>query len=78
MRKALLFLVLAGSLSAAGCATPSTGDCGGCAPATRACWTWSPDACNTWDWYVPNDMIEGRERLKGSPCAPVSDCSVPR
>lgn len=78
MRKALLLLALAASLAATGCSSSSRGGCGSCAPATRACWTWQPDCCNNWDWYEPCDLIEGRELRKGSPCAVVSDCSVPR
>jgi hypothetical protein len=71
MRKALVVLALVASFAAAGC--KSSGGCqDSCAPKQECCWTWQPDCCNSWDWYVPCDLIEGRQyrtnQNVSSPC----------
>lgn len=60
MRATLTLLALVGALLSTGCSSRGGGACGGCAPKTQTCWTWQPNCCNNWDWYVPCDMIEGR------------------
>lgn len=54
MRTALLLLALAGALAMGGCAGRRDPAC------ERPCWTWQPDCCNSWDWYQPCDLVEGR------------------
>lgn len=81
MRKALVLFALVASFVAAGCAS-SGGGCDGisgcgssCPPKQECCWTWQPDCCNNWDWYVPCDLIEGREYRQGGPCESVPSCA---
>lgn len=61
MRAALTVLALVAAVLSTGCSSNrARGACGGCAPASTQCWTWQPNCCNNWDWYVPCDMVEGR------------------
>ena len=74
MRKALVLFALVASSALMGCR--SSGGCGSsCEPKCETCWTWQPDCCNNWDWYVPCDLIEGRAMRQGAPCEMAPACS---
>jgi hypothetical protein len=72
MRIALTLLVVVASLVAGGC---SSGGGTSCHPNCERCCTWQPNCCNSWDWYVPCDMIEGRELRQGTGCEQVVHCN---
>jgi hypothetical protein len=74
MRIALALAVVLVSAALGACSSCNNG-CNDCAPKTRCCPTWQPDCCNTWDFYVPCDMIEGREYRRGAPCGQVPTCA---
>jgi hypothetical protein len=84
MRKTLVLAVALVASALGACSTNTGGGCGACgaygtgndcAPKTLCCPTWQPNCCNNWDFYVPCDMIEGREYRQGTNCAQVPTCA---
>lgn len=73
MRSSLaLLLVTAAALFGAGCS--SRGGYDSCNPKRECCWQWQPNCCNSWDWYVPCDSIEGRELRNAQSCDQLPTC----
>ena len=64
MRKALTLLVLGCGLVAGGCHSYTGED--SCNPRKECCNRYQPNCCNSWDFYVPCDMIEGRATREAS------------
>ena len=84
MRVALAVLALVSGLALSACSSVhsarggaccDTGCGDSCAPRTECCWQFQPDCCNSWDFYVPCDLIEGRAQRQASQYDTVAACT---